>query len=340
MSAMMETTIQQMAARGKGILAADESTGTIKKRFDSIGIENTEENRRAYRELLFTTDNLADYICGVICFEETLDQSTKDGHNFTILLQEKGMVPGIKVDKGLIPLVNGKDEKTTQGLDGLPDRLAEYKAKGARFAKWRVVYNIDTRKPSHLAIMTNAELLARYAAICQSLEIVPIVEPELLMDGDHDIERCRFVSEMTFRQVFAALARHHVVLEHMILKPSMIISGQNCATQANVDTVASETIKVLLRTVPAAVPSINFLSGGQSAELATQHLNRMNALFPHLPWNLSFSYGRALQAPCLAAWKGNSANIAAAQKALFERAKLNSAACLGEYSESLESAVA
>ena len=248
------------------------------------------------------------------------------------------MVPGIKVDKGLIPLVNSQDEKVTQGLDGLPDRLAEYKTMGAKFAKWRAVYDIDDVRPSDLAIKTNAENLARYAAICQSQGIVPIVEPELLMDGNHSIERCAVASEAVFNEVFIALERHHVSLEHMVLKPSMVISGKDDANQANVELVAQETVKILSRTVPAAVPSINFLSGGQSAELATQHLNSMNAQSPNLPWNLSFSYGRALQEPALKAWSGNEANVAAAQAALYKRAKLNALAAKGEYQDKLEQA--
>ena len=332
----LEKTIQIIRERGRGILAADESTNTIKKRFDSIGIENTEANRQAYREMLFTTPGIGEYISGVILYDETIKQSTKSGVAFTKLLVDNNIVPGIKVDLGLIPLVNSAEEQTTQGLDGLPERLAEYKKLGARFAKWRVVYNIDDCRPSCLASKTNAESLARYAAICQSLGIVPIVEPELLIDGTHTIERCAEVSEKVFHRVFHALHRHKIVLEQMILKPSMVISGKSCPKQADVDTVAKETVKILLRTTPAAVPTINFLSGGQSSVLSTEHLNRMNQLFPNLPWNLSFSYGRALQDDALKAWKGQAANVKAGQAAALKRAKLNALAAKGEYQKNME----
>ncbi len=336
MKQQLEQTIQQMAEAGRGILAADESSATIKKRFESINLESTEESRRAYREMLFTTIGLGEFVNGVILYEETLGQSTKNGKSFAKLLEEQKMVPGIKVDLGLIPLVNSANEKVTQGLDGLPERLAKYKDQGARFAKWRAVFDIDAIRPTMLAIKTNAQILARYAAICQNQGIVPIVEPELLMDGEHTIERCEEVSLRVFNAVFRALNLHKVTLEHMILKPSMIISGKSCTKQADVETVARLTIQTLLRTVPAAVPSINFLSGGQSAEVATAHLDSMNKQFPNLPWNLSFSYGRALQDPALKTWAGKPENVDAAQKALYKRAKLNAAAAVGNYSSNLE----
>jgi fructose-bisphosphate aldolase class I len=332
----LKDTIKILAERGRGILAADESTGTIEKRFASINVENTEENRRAYRDLLFTTKGLAQFISGVILYEETLYQKTSDGIAFSELLKSKGIVPGIKVDKGLIPLINSRDEKITQGLDGLPERLVEYKKAGAQFAKWRAVFDIDDQRPSTLAIKTNAENLARYAAICQSIGIVPIVEPELLMDGSNTIERCEVATETVLQTVFHALNRHKVMLEGIVLKPSMVISGKQCAKQADVNDVADRTVKILLRTVPAAVPTINFLSGGQSAELATAHLSAMNARHPHLPWNLSFSYGRALQDPALKTWQGKASNVTAAQDALLKRAKLNAHANMGEYDSGME----
>lgn len=334
----LEKTAREMSMRGRGILAADESHKTIAKRFASINVESTEKNRRAYRGLLLTTKGLGEFINGVILFEETLNQKTNEGVPFPKILENENIVPGIKVDKGLIPLVNSMDEKMTQGLDGLPERLTEYKKLGARFAKWRAVFNIDNIRPSQLAVYVNAEDLARYAAICQSLDIVPIVEPELLIDGDHTIERCAEASEEVFHHVFNCLHRHKVTFEHMVLKPSMVISGKDCPNRAGIEEVARETVKILLRTVPAAVPSINFLSGGQGPEEATEHLNKMNALFPKAPWNFSFSYGRALQEPALAAWAGKSENVEAAQKALYKRAKLNAAATKGEYSEDLEKA--
>jgi len=332
----LERTIQQMSECGRGILAADESTNTIKKRFESIHVESNEKNRQAYRELLFTTSGLGEFISGVILFEETLGQSTKAGVSFAKFLESENMVPGIKVDSGLIPLANSANEKTTQGLDGLPERLASYKDKGARFAKWRTVFDIDAMRPTMLATKVNAESLARYAAICQNQGIVPIVEPELLIDGEHSIERCQEASLRVFNAVFQALRLHKVTLEHMILKPSMVISGKACVQQADVDTVARMTVETLLRTVPAAVPSINFLSGGQTAVEATAHLSSMNKQFPNLPWNLSFSYGRALQEPALQAWGGKEENVKAAQNALFKRAKLNAAAAVGKYSQGME----
>lgn len=331
----LESTIKDMVVSGRGILAADESTGTIKKRFDTIHVESTEENRRAYRELLFTTDGLERYVSGVILFEETLGQKTKEGVDFPTYLNEKGIVPGIKVDKGLIDCESSPQEKVTQGLDGLPDRLLEYKKMGARFAKWRAVFRVSAIFPSELATQTNAILLARYAAICQSLGIVPIVEPEVLMDGGHSLARCAEVTEHVLHVVFHALHQYKVELEHIILKPSMVISGQAYTPQPSIRDVAEETVKILRRTVPAAVPSINFLSGGQGDAVATAHLNEMNKLGPH-PWHLSFSYGRALQAPALDAWRGDEKNADATQKALLTRAQFNSAATLGKYDAGME----
>lgn len=332
----LKKTTLEIAARGKGILAADESTGTIAKRFDAINIESSENNRRDYREMLFTTHGLSDYISGVILYEETLGQKAKDGTPLVEILRKNNIIPGIKVDTGLTTLPGTDGEKVTQGLDGLAQRLASYKEMGARFAKWRAVFNITSTKPSRLAIDTNANLLARYAALCQEAGIVPIVEPEVLMDGDHTIDRCKAVTEEVLHTVFHHLYKNKVMLEGMILKPSMVTAGERCPVQASVEQVAANTLEVLLRTVPAAVPSINFLSGGQSAELSTQHLNEMHKLMAHMPWNLSFSYGRALQAPSLDAWRGNPQNVAIAQTALHKRSKLNSLACFGNYHSHME----
>lgn len=331
----LQSTIDQIAVKGKGILAADESSATITKRFQAVGIDCTEDSRRAYRETLMSTPSFNQFIAGVILFEETLNQKTKQGPNFPELLQKMGVVPGIKVDKGLIPLANTQDEMVTQGLDGLPERLAEYKAKGARFAKWRAVYTISDTLPSMLAIKTNAEVLARYAAICQREGIVPIVEPEVLIDGNHTIARCEEVSQPVLQAVFKALNRHKVLLEYIILKPSMVINGKAASQKASVHEVAEATIRVLRRTVPAAVPTINFLSGGQTSEQATAHLNAMNKLGP-LPWNLSYSYARALQDHCMKTWQGKNENVTAAQREFFKRAKLNSLAAAGQYAENME----
>jgi len=331
----LEATISQIAVPGKGILAADESTGTIGKRFASIQLESTSESRRAYRDLLFTTSGIEEFISGVILYEETLGQRAGNGKLFPELLAELGIVPGIKVDKGVAHLPNSKDEKITQGLDNLAERLATYKEMGARFAKWRAVLNISADQPSCLSIRTNAQALARYASICQDIGIVPIVEPELLMDGNHSLERCAEATEKTLQEVFHELYKHKVILEGIILKPGMVISGSEYRPQASIETVAQATVKVLRRTVPAAVPTINFLSGGQSSEVATAHLNAMNATKKH-PWLLSFSYGRALQDTCLKTWQGKTENIKAAQQAFYKRAKLNSAACKGQYTQAME----
>ncbi len=326
-----------MVAPGKGILAADESTGTIGKRFEGISVDNTEENRRAYRDLLFSTRGLGDHISGVILYDETLRQNAADGTSFVKMMSKMGVLPGIKVDTGAkdLPLCAG--EKITEGLDNLPKRCAEYVKLGAKFAKWRAVIEIGRDMPSATCITANAHALARYAAICQEAGLVPIVEPEVLMDGDHSIERCEEVTERTLNALYDALYLHRVVLEHTVLKPSMVISGKKCAKQAPVDEVAVRTVSTLKRTVPAAVAGIVFLSGGQSDEVATAHLNAMNAQFQgKLPWPLSFSYGRALQQPALKAWKGAAANVAAAQAALAHRSKMNGLASLGKYSAELE----
>jgi fructose-bisphosphate aldolase class I len=330
-----------MVAPGRGILAADESTGTIEKRFNSINVENTEENRRAYRDMLFTTRGIGNWISGVILYDETLRQKSADGTSFVDLLNKNGVLPGIKVDTGAKPLAFCPGETVTEGLDNLPKRCAEYVKLGAKFAKWRAVIDIGRDIPSATCIAANAHALARYAAICQEAGLVPIVEPEVLMDGDHSIERCQEVTEWTLNAVYDALYMNRVVLEHSVLKPSMVISGKKCAKQAPVDEVAARTVQTLKRTVPGAVAGIVFLSGGQSDELATAHLNSMNRQFAgNLPWPLSFSYGRALQQPSLKAWKGSAANVPAAQSALAHRSRMNSLACSGEYTAALESKAA
>jgi fructose-bisphosphate aldolase class I len=328
---------QAMVAPGKGILAADESTGTIEKRFNSIKVDNIEENRRAYRDMLFTTKGLGQYISGVILYEETLRQKAADGTPFVDLLQKQGVLPGIKVDAGAKALARCPGETITEGLDGLAKRCAEYVKLGAKFAKWRAVITIGRDIPSRTCIEENAHALARYAAICQEAGLVPIVEPEVLMDGDHTIDRCEQVTEETLNSLYDALYLDKVALEGSVLKPSMVIAGSECRQQANVDDVAERTIRTLKRTVPGAVAGIVFLSGGQSDELATAHLNAMNRKFAgKLPWPVSFSYGRALQQPSLKAWKGNAANVAAGQAALLHRSRMNSLATYGKYSDKEE----
>jgi len=332
----LESVARAIVARQKGVLAADESSPTIKKRFASINVESTEENRRRYRELLFTSDGIERTIGGVILFDETLRQSTRDGVPFPKLLSSRGIAPGIKVDKGSKALARYPGDKVTEGLDGLRERLAEYRQLGAQFAKWRAVIDIDERDiPSAFAIRANAHALARYAALCQEEGLVPIVEPEVLMDGAHGIERCEAVTAQVLEAVFAELVAHRVLLEGMLLKPNMVIAGMKCVRQAGVQEVAVATIRCLRRYVPAAVPGIVFLSGGQSAEDATDHLNAMNAIGGQ-PWELSFSYGRALQAPVLAAWQGRDANVATAQRALSTRCHLNGLARDGSYARSME----
>ena len=332
----LESTIHEMVQKGKGILAADESLPTMAKRFAPIDVESTEENRRGYRTLLFTTPGISDFISGVILFEETLTQTNDDGTTLPTLLAQQGIVPGIKVDKGKGPLAGAPGDLITYGLDGLAERLREYKQQGARFAKWREVYPITDVNPTQLGLKANAEMLARYASVCQAEGIVPIVEPEVLMDGDHSMARCAEVNENVLHEVFHALHRHAVQLEYMVLKPSMVTPGKTVSQKASPEQVARETVRVLRRTVPAAMPSINFLSGGQGPEEATANLNAMNALFPNEPWELSFSYGRALQQPALHAWLGKSENAEAMQNALHKRAKLNGMARKGTYQSSME----
>jgi fructose-bisphosphate aldolase class I len=333
----LSSIAHMLVANNRGILAADESTSTIEKRFKSIGVENTEENRRAYREMLFATPGSEKFISGVIMYDETIRQKTKAGVPFAELQAKLGIVPGIKVDKGVKELPGSPQEKITEGLDGLRERLQEYYKLGARFAKWRGVIDIGAGIPTAYCIRANAQALARYAALCQEQGIVPIVEPEVLMDGAHDIGRCFAVTSETLKVVFEELAHHRVALEGMLLKPNMVISGMKCPTQASVQDVARETLMVLKRYVPAAVPGIVFLSGGQSDVVATEHLQAMNA-FGAMPWKLSFSYGRALQAAALEAWHGKEANLAAGQKAFHHRSQCNSAACAAIYNTQMEKA--
>ena len=327
-----------MVEKGRGILAADESTPTCTKRFDSIGVDSTEANRNAYRDMLFTTPGMEEFISGVILFDETLRQSTlKDGTPFPEYLTNLNVIPGIKVDKGAHNLPGTEGEKVTEGLDGLDARLKEYYELGARFAKWRAVITINESEPSSTCVAANAHALARYAALCQENGIVPIVEPEILMDGSHTIEDSFIVTEEVLHSVFYELYGQNVLLEGMILKPNMVLSGYKCSEQASVDEVAEMTVTVLKRCVPSAVPGIAFLSGGQSNEDATAHLNSMNKILDNnSPWNLTYSYGRALQAPALDAWRGKEENVPAAQDAFYKRAKLNSLATKGDYSADME----
>jgi len=337
--AALNHVAERLVAPGKGILAADESTGTIKKRFDSIGVESTEDTRRAYREMLFRTETaMREHISGVILYEETLYQASADaGPPLVKLIEEAGSIPGIKVDKGTKPLPAFPGETITEGLDGLPERLDRYYEQGARFAKWRAVIDIAEGLPTWGAIRANAHALARYAAICQAHQIVPIVEPEVLMDGAHDIERCESVTRLVLNVVFEELFQLRVALEGMVLKPNMIICGKKSGGKDAVDVVAERTVAVLKDCVPASVPGIAFLSGGQSDEEATAHLNAMNRL-GSLPWKLTFSYGRALQAAPLQAWAGRRENIAAGQRAFAHRARMNGLASVGKWEGSLEQA--
>jgi fructose-bisphosphate aldolase, class I len=335
----LESVARNLVAPGKGILAADESSGTIEKRLKSIGVASTEENRRAYRDVLFTTKGAGDFISGVILFDETIRQKTHDGRSFVDALQEQGIIPGIKVDKGAKAMANFPGEKITEGLDGLRERLAEYRQLGARFAKWRAVIAIGDNIPTRTCIDANAEALARYAALCQEGDLVPIVEPEVLMDGTHTIQRYFEVTQQTLESVFHALYEHRVSLEGILLKPNMVLSGKDCPEQASVQEVAEATLRCMKHIVPAAVPGLVFLSGGQSDVQATEHLNAMNRL-DQVPWQLSFSYGRALQAPVLKAWKGEPANVADAQRAFHHRALCNSKARLGKYTAEIETAKA
>ncbi len=331
-------TAAAMVAPGKGVLAIDESLPTIAKRFATIDLESTEENRRAYRELLIMHPAGAEFISGMILFDETLRQATAEGKAFPRVLEDQGVLVGIKVDRGAKALAGHPGEKVTEGLDGLRERLREYAGLGARFAKWRAVVGIGEHEhiPSRACIRANVHALARYAALCQEADIVPMVEPEVLMDGGHDIQTCYQVSLATLQALFEELYRQDVSLEHTVLKVNMVVPGKECARQAELRTVADETVRCLLNAVPAAVPGIVFLSGGQSPEMATRHLNEMNQVYRELPWPLSFSYGRALQEPCLSAWAGRAANVSAAQAALLHRERCNSMACLGRYSADME----
>jgi fructose-bisphosphate aldolase, class I len=334
--AQLNKVAQAMVAPGRGILAADESSGTIKKRFDAIGVESTPDTRRDYRELLFrSTEGMSKCISGVILYDETIRQKAKDGTPLVTLIAKAGAIPGIKVDKGTKPLPFSPGEVITEGLDGLRERLLEYRGLGAKFAKWRAVIDIGPAIPSYTAIMTNAHALGRYAALCQDEDIVPIVEPEVLMDGDHDTDRCYMITEWLLKTVFEQLYYQKVALEGMILKPNMVVAGKKAKSRASVDEVAEKTVRLLQACVPAAVPGIAFLSGGQSEEEATAHLDAMNRLGPH-PWRLTFSYGRALQAAPQKAWSGKSENVAAAQRAFTHRAMMNSLATRGQWKQDLE----
>jgi fructose-bisphosphate aldolase class I len=331
----LDATAQALVANGKGILAADETLSTIEVRFKKINLSSTEETRRAYRKMLFTTPGLGEFVSGVILTDDTLRQATSDGIPIPKLLEDGGMIPGIKVDKGAKPLTGFDGEKVTEGLDGLPDRLAEYRELGARFAKWRAVITIGDGTPSSFCIDTNADALARYAALSQEAGLVPIVEPEVLMDGDHTIARCEEVTAATLKTVFYELHEHRVHLEGTLLKPNMVLSGKRCTEQAEMHRVAEATVRCLRRSVPGEVPGIVFLSGGQSPQAATAHLDAMNRV-GHQPWELSFAYGRALQGPALEAWDGKADNVEAAQEILYHRAMCNGAARRAEYSKQME----
>jgi fructose-bisphosphate aldolase class I len=334
--AKLNKIAQAMVTPGRGILAADESSGTIKKRFEAIGVDSTSDARRDYRELLFrSSDAMSKYISGVILYDETIRQNAKDGTPLVKIIEKAGVIPGIKVDKGTQPLPFSPGEVITEGLDGLRERLVEYRGLGAKFAKWRAVIDIGTAIPSYAALMTNAHALGRYAALCQEEEIVPIVEPEVLMDGDHDADRCYLITEWLLKTVFEQVYYQKVALEGMVLKPNMVVAGKKSKKRAGVDEVAEKTVKLLKACVPAAVPGIAFLSGGQSDEEATAHLDAMNRLGP-FPWRLTFSYGRALQAAPQKAWAGKSENVAAAQRAFAHRAAMNSLATLGQWKQDLE----
>ncbi|MBA3263630.1 MAG: fructose-bisphosphate aldolase class I [Thermoleophilaceae bacterium] len=334
----LETTARELVAEGKGILAADESNRTMTKRLESVGVESSEEARRRFRELLFTTPGAEQHISGVILYDETIRQSTSDGTPFPEFLATRGMSPGIKVDSGAKPLAGFEGETVTEGLDGLRERLAEYRELGARFAKWRAVIAIGEDRPSRACMSANAHALGRYAALCQEAGIVPIVEPEVLMDGDHTIERSEAITRATLRDVFGELLDQRVLLEGIVLKPNMVLSGYSCARQAGVEEVAERTLALLRQVVPAAVPGIAFLSGGQGDELASGHLSAMNSI-GGVPWELSFSYGRALQAAPLEVWGGEESQAAEAQAAFAHRARCNGEARFGRYSEELEQAL-
>ena len=334
--AELNKVAEAMVAPGKGILAADESSGTIKKRFDAIGVDSTEDNRRDYREMMFrTADAMMSHISGVILYDETIWQKAKDGTPLVDIIKKTGAIPGIKVDEGTKPLPNCPGELITVGLDKLADRLPKYYDQGARFAKWRAVIDIGEGIPSYTAISTNAHALARYAALCQAAQIVPIVEPEVLMDGGHDIDRCHMVTEFMLKETFQQLYYQRVALEGIVLKPNMAIAGKKSAKKASVEEVAEKTVRMLKNCVPGSVPGIAFLSGGQSDEEATAHLDAMNKI-GNLPWRLTFSYGRALQAAPQKAWSGKSENVAAAQRAFSHRARMNGLATMGQWKQDLE----
>jgi len=338
-AAELESVARSLVTAGKGILAADESTPTIEKRFRGIEVESTEETRRTYRELLFTTEGVSDFISGVILFDETLRQASRGGTPFPELLTRQGVIPGIKVDRGAKPLAGFPGEKVTEGLDGLRGRLGEYLELGARFAKWRAVIDIAEGIPTEGCIAANAHALARYAALCQEAGLVPIVEPEVLMDGAHPISRCEEVTASTLAKVYEALREQRVVLEGTLLKPNMVLPGKKCPQQVPVEEIAKTTLRCLRRSVPTAVPGIVFLSGGQTPAEATERLSAMNAMGKP-PWELSFSYGRALQEPVLRAWKGIAGNVPAAQKAFYHRSRCNGAARYGKYTKAMESEAA
>ena len=333
---VLEETAHELVAPGKGILAADESFGTIGKRFEALGIESSEDSRRAYREMLFTTEGIGEFLSGVILFDETIRQETSNGTPMPEVLKNAGVMPGIKVDKSTVDLPLSNGEKFTQGLDGLGERLAEYRELGARFTKWRAVITIGEGIPTEGCIEANAEALAIYAAFAQEHDLVPIVEPEVLIDGDHSIEQCYSATDRMLHRTFGELHDHGVELSGILLKPNMVISGKDASQQADVEEVASATVKCLLRNVPAAVPGIVFLSGGQTDLQATVHLNAMNSMYEGLPWELSFSYARALQGQPMELWGGDVDKVEAAQKAFHHRAKMNSAARDGSYSEDME----
>jgi fructose-bisphosphate aldolase, class I len=334
----LESIARALVADGKGILAADETIPTLTRRFDTLGIQSTEQSRRAYREMLFTSRGAAEFISGVIMYDETIRQKSSRGSPLVEALTVQSILPGIKVDTGAKPLAGSPGETVTEGLDGLRDRLAEYRAMGARFAKWRAVIHVAETLPSSACVSANSHALGRYAAMCQEQELVPIVEPEVLMDGSHAIERCEEVTGNVLHAVFHALFEQGVTLEGILLKPNMVLAGKECRCQASVGEVATATLRCLRRHVPAAVPGIVFLSGGQSARLATAHLNAINRLPDPKPWKISFSYGRALQDPALQAWHGREQNLAAGQEALSRRARSNGAASLGKYTDEMEAA--
>jgi fructose-bisphosphate aldolase, class I len=334
----LESVAQTLVAEGKGILAADETIPTLTKRFDTLGINSTEQSRRTYREMLFTSPGAAAFISGVIMYDETIRQESSAGTPLAEALTAQGILPGIKVDTGAKPLAGLADETITEGLDGLRDRLREYRGMGARFAKWRAVIHVTDTLPSPACVRANAHALGRYASLCQEQELVPIVEPEVLMDGPHTIERCEEVTGMVLHAVFHALFEQGIALEEMLLKPNMVLAGKECDRQASISEAATATLRCLRRHVPAAVPGIVFLSGGQHARLATVHLNAINQLPGPKPWKISFSYGRALQDPALEAWHGRDQNLQAGQQALYHRASCNGAASVGRYTDEPEEA--